>query len=837
MRNLKHFKTLFFFISVLISSQLYSQSKSPLEYFGSELGSTFHRHHQMVEYTNHLVESNKINTKIIEYGKTAEGRKLFVVAISNSKNIEKLETIRQNNLKSIGLLEGVPTEKQPAIAWLSYNVHGNEAVSLEASMEVMYQLLTNKSAENQAILAKSVIIIDPCINPDGRDRYANWYNQKVGTIADVNPLAAEHAEPWPGGRTNHYYFDLNRDWAWMVQDESKQRIALYNSWMPHLHADFHEQGVNSPYYFAPAAKPYHEELTSWQREFQQKIGQYNKKDFDKNGWLYFSNERFDLLYPSYGDTYPSFNGAIGMTYEQGGSGRAGLAIAKEDGDTLTLAQRIAHHVATSFAALDALADNADKNVDEFVKYFVNAHNNPEGNYQTYIIKTKGDESKINEFTSHLDRLGIKYGASNKALVANGYSYQERKTKSLNIEASDLVLSMNQPKSKLLKVLMEPQSIIEDSLTYDITAWALPYAYGLKTYALKEKIQLKTFEKVKFNNMPDTQKKAYAYFLNWNSFTDTKVLAELLKQKIKVRQAELPFEIEGNKYGRGTLIVTRTGNEAIMANLENIIYKIANKYNVPVGFSTTGMVTNGNDLGSEKMTFVKAPKVAIVGGEPTDSNAFGEVWHFFDKQLEYPATVVDINFLNSSSINKFNVIVLPDGNYNRSISENTTKTLADWMRGGGKLIVMERANNSFIDKQGFELKRKEAKKDTVANLKPYENRERDEISAITPGSIHTVNMDNSHPLAFGYEKLYASLVLDATDYQLLKTGWNVGVLKENSLISGFVGVGAKEKLKGSLVFGTENIGNGNVVYMINNPLFRGFWQNGKLLFCNAVFGLN
>jgi Zinc carboxypeptidase len=819
---------------LFLHSNLFSQTKSPFEYFGYEFGNTFHRHHQMVEYMSHLVANNPSQTKIIDYGKTTEGRKLFIIAISSAENIAQLEQIRQNNLKSIGLLDGNTTQKKPALTWLSYNVHGNEAVSMEASMEVLYKLLKNKDGESNKAFKETVIFIDPCINPDGRDRYANWYNQKLGIVPNADPIAIEHSEPWPSGRPNHYLFDLNRDWAWLVQDESTQRLALYNSWMPHLHADFHEQGVNSPYYFAPAAKPYHEEITQWQREFQQKMGEYNKKEFDKNGWLYFSGERFDLLYPSYGDTYPTFNGAIGMTYEQGGI-RAGLAYAKLDGDTLTLKQRISHHVASSFASINAMADNSEKIVDEFVKFFQKSISNPDGAYQTFIVKTKGDETKIEEFTQHLNKLGIKYNTVGKALVANGFCYSDRKFKGFSIDPTDLILSMNQPKSKLMKVLMEPQTLLEDSLTYDITAWALPYAYGLNAFALKEKLVGKIFESKKVVNTLEPIKLGYAYFLKWNSFTDTKVLTELLKLKIKVRQAEIPFEIEGKSFERGTLVITRTSNEALGAKLEGILTQIANQYNVPLSKSSTGMVAKGFDMGSDKVVVINAPKIAIISGEPTDANAFGEVWHFFEKQLGYPATIVNADFLNNNNFVKFDVIILPDGNYNRVVYENTTKALADWVRAGGKLILMQKANNTFVDKAGFEIKRKDPKKDSLINTKTYENRERDEIGNETPGSIHSVTMDNSHPLAFGYGKSYASLVLEATDFLPLKSGWNVGLLKENSLLSGFVGKAAKEKLKGSLAFGVENLGKGNVVYMINNPLFRGFWQNGKLLFCNAVFG--
>jgi Zinc carboxypeptidase len=823
-----------FFCFLITFTQSFAQTKSPSEYFGYDLGSTFHRHHQMVEYVDYLVGQNGSKAKIIEYGKTTENRKLFVVAISSSENVNQLENIRQNNLKSIGLLDGMPSQKQPAIAWLSYNVHGNEAVSMEASMEVMYRLLKNNGGEYDAILSNSVIIIDPCINPDGRDRYANWYNQKVGVTPEANPLSVEHAEPWPGGRTNHYLFDLNRDWAWLVQDESKQRMALYNSWMPHLHADFHEQGVNSPYYFAPAAKPYHEDITAWQREFQQKVGQYNKKEFDKNGWLYFSNERFDLLYPSYGDTYPTLNGAFGMTYEQGGI-RGGLAYELLNGDTLTLKQRISHHVATSFAAITALADNADKNVTEFIKYFEKSKNNPDGVYQTYVLKTKDSETKVEEFANHMDKLGIQYGMAGKNMMATGYSYQEYKQKGFTIEPSDMILSMNQPKSKLLKVLMEPKSTVEDSMTYDITAWAMPYAYGLKAFALKEKLTSKKFEFQKNASQINAEKKPYAYIFKWNSFTDARFLASLLKKKVKVRHSEAAFEIDGKAFEKGTLIVTRTSNESFGANFEKIIIETANSFNLPVFQVFTGMVSKGYDFGSENVTVIKSPKIAIVGGENADSNAFGEVWHFFDKQIQYPATVINSEVISNNSFTKFDVLIFPRGNFNRIINEYSARNISEWVKTGGKLILMENSNSAFADRPGFEIKRKEAKKDTAATQKIYENREREELSEDTPGSIYALTMDNSHPLAFGYDKTYYSLVLQVSDYQLLKTGWNVGIIKGNDLVAGFSGKKAQEKLKNSLIFGVEESRNGQIVYMINNPLFRGFWQNGKLLFANAVFG--
>lgn len=322
---------LFFIIVLLCFTSIFCQNiKSPQEFLGYELGTRFTRHYKVIEYFNHVANASSM-VKIEKYGETNEYRELIVAYISSTKNIENLEQIRNNNLTQIGLKTGDETS-QTAIVWLSYNVHGNEASSTETSMITLYELVTDK----KDWLENTLIIMDPCINPDGRDRYVNWYNQVKSLPFNTKQDAKEHHEPWPGGRPNHYLFDLNRDWAWATQIETQQRLRVYNKWMPHIHVDFHEQYINNPYYFAPAAEPFHEVITSWQRNFQTQIGKNHAKYFDANGWLYFTKESFDLLYPSYGDTYPTFMGAIGMTYEQAGHGMAGLGIDTNSGYVLTL---------------------------------------------------------------------------------------------------------------------------------------------------------------------------------------------------------------------------------------------------------------------------------------------------------------------------------------------------------------------------------------------------------------------------------------------------------------------------------------------------------------------
>jgi hypothetical protein len=812
---------IFMGVSVLCKAQLLS----PEQFFGHQMGSTFHRHHQMEAYVQHAVGQASNRSKLLSYGKTYEDRPLMVLAIASPKNMAQLEQIRISHLQTIGLADGTATVKVPAIAWLSYNVHGNEPVSMEAAMEVIYRLLENKNGEYDSILNQTIVLIDPCINPDGRDRYANWYNSIKGQSANALALAREHKEPWPQGRTNHYMYDLNRDWAWLVQKESQQRLQLYNQWMPHLHADFHEQGYGQPYYFPPAAKPYHEDLSLWQRSFQQKLGEYNKKEFDRNGWLYFSKERFDLLYPSYGDTYPSYNGAAGMTYEQGGIA-AGLAVQLPEGDTLTLAQRISHHVATSFAALSAISHDADKNVGEFVRYFEQSRNATKTPYQTYIIKSTGVEQRLAALRQLLDQWGISYGAAGKTLASAGYSYTDQKIMPFKIEPNDLAISLNQPRAVLAKVLFEPKSMVEDSITYDITAWSMPIAYGVQAYALKEKLLPVAWPKTTYT-WPGNNTLPYAYLIGHSSVAELQLQAKLLKNGYTLRQAELPFNIEGKNFAAGTVVLTKAHNQS-KSQLMVQLKQWATELQVPISEVNTGMATSGFDIGSPHFRHLKTPKILLVGGENFSSTAVGDVWHFLDQQLQFPSTFVLENQLNTELLNNFDVLILANNRWANLPSSSIT----DWVKAGGKLLLMENAINTFVDKPGFEIKHKEAKKDSINTIR-YENAEREAISNETPGSIYEITLDNSHPLALGYGPKYLGLINEATDYQLLKTGWNVGQIKNTGPVAGFAGAKAQAKLKNSLMVGAEEQGKGKIVYMAFNPLFRGFWYHGKALFWNAL----
>ncbi len=830
-------------LAFLMSLWAVAQLQSPQSFLGYAIGERFTPSHNLYRYAEHVAQHAPTKVKILNYGQTYENRPLMLVVVGSEENIKNLEQLRTDHLKSIGMMAGQPSQKnRPPFVWLSYNVHGNEGVSSEAFLKVLYELLQN-NALSEKILKNTVVVLGPCLNPDGHDRYVNWYNQKLGASPNASPSAWEHAEPWPGGRYTHYLFDPNRDWAWQTQEITRQLIATYHQWMPQVHGDFHEMGPNSPYYFAPAAKPYHEDITAWQRELQDIIGSYNKKYFDKNNWLYYTRERFDLLYPSYGDTWPTYNGAIGMTYEQGGGGIAGLAYERaSEGDTLTLKNRIAHSAGASMATLEAIADRPTKVVDEFVKFFDKSQNNPIGNFKSYVIKTTGDEGKVKALKELLDKNKIQYGYATEAKSMTGYNYLTQKDESFKSEVNDLIISAYQPKSMLLKILFETKPMLEDSVTYDITSWCVPLAFGLNCYGLKEKNNGQSANNnLKSEIVNPKLEKPYAYLVSWKSNEDAKFLAAVLKNKIKVRSAEKSFEMGGKSYSAGTLIITRAGNEHLGDKFDKIIREQAEKSGTPLVTAEGGGVSKGSDFGSDFVNILKTPRVGMLAGEGTSSTAAGEVWHYFDQEINYPITVIDANASRGGGIpfSKLDVLIVPS-TFGSPLREGQISSLKDWLRGGGRLILLENATGIASDKEGFGLKtRKDDKKEKKTDsLKVYANRERESVMEDTPGSIYKIKLDNTHPLAFGMPDYYFALVNNTYNYEFLKEGWNVGYLKKEKegYVAGFVGKNVKEKLQNSLFFGVEDFGRGQVVYMANDPLFRGFWYNGKLIFANAVFML-
>ncbi|MBC6492430.1 M14 metallopeptidase family protein [Flavihumibacter stibioxidans] len=830
-----------FFLSVgtfLTVSVAMAQLQSPEQFMGYKIGTRYTPHYRIVQYFQHLAKEAPSQVRLEQYGESTEGRPLLLATIGSAENMKNVEQVRLNNLRLANATRDrmAPNENAPAIVWLSYNVHGNETSSSEAAMLTAYELANPANTRSQEWLKNTVVLIDPCLNPDGRDRYVSWYTTVLGKNINPQPLAREHREPWPGGRSNHYNFDLNRDWAWQSQVESRARIKKYNTWLPHVHVDFHEQGFNEPYYFAPAAEPIHEVITKWQRDFQTMIGKNHAKYFDKEGWLYFTKERFDLLYPSYGDTYPTYSGSIGMTYEQGGI-RAGLGIINEDGDTLTLVDRAMHHFTTGVSTVEITSQNAARVVREFRSYFNNAINSPAGEFKSWVVKNDGTD-RVTRLKTLLDQNDVDWSYANPANLT-GVNYFTGKQEAFKAETGDIVINNNQPKSNFIKVLFERKTKLTDSATYDITAWSIPFAYGLNSYGLANYMTATTKTAPVAAPSAGSMANAYAYAIKWDGLNSAKFLASALQKNLKVRYAEQPFTSGTTSFEKGTLLVTKAANTG--KPVQQLVEESAQQAGAAVFPIVSGFVDKGFDFGSDRVRVINAPKVAMLAGDGVSSLGMGELWHFFDTQLGYPVTITSAADFLRDGMNQFNVLILPDGNYDFFGKKETNDALKDWVRRGGKIIAIENAVAQMaradwgIKLKDGDAKKEEDKSEDYSLLKKYEDRERDWLKNSMPGSIFKVELDHSHPLGFGYPDFYFSLKQDGNIYEFLKDGgWNVGVIKKDNYISGFAGSEIKGKLKDGLLIGAQDMGRGQVIYLADNPIFRSFWENGKLLISNAVF---
>ena len=820
MRLLLHFFAIYLISFISIAQNL----KSPSEFLGYEIGTEFSRHNQVVDYFEYVSEKMDENVILKYYGETYERRPLMYAVLSSKKNINEIEKIRLANLE---VLEEKPSKlNDKAIVWLSYNVHGNESSSIEASMQTLFNLLT----KNYDLLENTIVIIDPCLNPDGRDRYANWYNQMRTIPYTTNKISREHREPWPGGRANHYLFDLNRDWAWLTQIESELRLKEYQKWLPHVHVDFHEQGIDEPYYFAPAAEPYHEVITGWQRDFQAMIGNNNAKYFDKNGWLYFTKEFFDLLYPSYGDTYPTYLGAIGMTYEQAGGGIAGLGIINSEGKNLTLVDRIEHHTISGISTVETSSLNAKKLNNEFVKFF--RYNDKKA--RNYILS--GDNDKIENLGKFLKKHKIDFFSTEKQKI-NAFSYNENKSVSYTTKQTDIVVPTSQSRRKLVDVLFERTTKLSDSVTYDITAWSLPYVYGLNAYLTENEVEKFDYKiNAKVNSI---DKNAIAYASVWNEIDDAKFLSSLLINNIKVRYNKKDIQTGELFLSKGSMIIYK--GDQIIEDFEDILFKEAKNFNIKLSSIYSGISISGPDLGSDSVKLIKNKKIAILSGDDNQNSVsslnYGSIWHFFEQELRYPLTHINIKDFKRVSLDEFDVLIIPDGYYGSIGNESNLIKIKSWINKGGNIIAFENAIKIFSDKGGFSVKSKKEKESKKEKVN-FEDVYRNNIQNYLAGAIFKVKIDETHPLAFGYDKEYYSLKTSTSTYELLDNGYNVGKienLKDN--IIGFVGDKIKTKFKNSLVFGHEKIGRGNIVYLVDNVMFRSFWENGKMFLVNSVFYIN
>ncbi|MCA9322025.1 MAG: zinc carboxypeptidase, partial [Planctomycetes bacterium] len=577
----------------------------PEAYFGYELGARYTPHDRALRWLDAVAAASD-RVSIERYGQTTEGRDLTLVFLTSAQNQARLEDLRERmalladpRRLADGQSADEVIEDLPVFVWLSYNVHGNETSCTEAALRVVTELAFSEAPEVLQQLQESVVILDPCVNPDGRDRYVNWFNSVVGRRGDPNPQSMEHDEPWPGGRYNHYGFDLNRDWAFMSQIETRSRIPRMVLWNPQVHVDFHEMSAESSYFFFPADRPINANLPHHTVKWGEIFGRGNAQAFDERAWDYYTAEGFDLFYPGYGDSWPSLQGAIGMTYEQAGHGRAGISYRRRDDSVLTLADRVEHHFVASMATLRTALQNRVALLTEYHDFRRSAIEEGKGGPIREFILLPGNDSELGGgLVNLLIAQGVEVRQTSAEIEArdihdfNGVTFESRK-----LPAGSYLISMAQPTKRLIKTLLEPRTTIRELYFYDVSAWSLPFAFGVE--ALWSGEAMRTVDSLitqapKVVGTVAEGASTYGWLASWEQMATVRAALQLLQAGVQVRVATEEFTLAGRNWPRGTLFVPRGGQPADVAAA---VAKAAVDTGAQLAPAATGMTEKGIDLGS------------------------------------------------------------------------------------------------------------------------------------------------------------------------------------------------------------------------------------------------
>ncbi len=801
---------------------------TPSEFLGYEIGSHHTRYDKLVEYMNMLATKTD-RVKVEKIGETNEHRAHIIVHFANPANLKNIETIRKTHLDlTQGKLSNAEIEKQPSIVWLGYNVHGNEASGGEASILTAYYLAACTSPEITKLLDNTVILMEPVLNPDGRDRFVNWVNMHKGTpfVADGNDR--EHNEIWPSGRVNHYWFDLNRDWYLAVNVESRNRLAYYHKWLPNVVTDFHEMGTNSTHFFEPTKSNAENPLVpqSTYRDLNSKFAKYFEIAMNEIGSLYYTKESFDNFYPGYGSSYPDMQGGLGLLFEQGSS--RGHLQNSSNGD-LSFKFAIRNQLVNALATLKASQEQRSVLLNHQVNFYKNVVSQAKkGSTKGYVIGDNIDTGRNMAFWDLILQHKIEAFHLNSDLKIEDKNYKKGQA---------IYIPLDQPQSLLVQSIFDRPKSFADSIFYDTSAWNLALAYGLAHSEIKTNLSIgaKIVSADLIIPNSETQKSDYAYLIDWRHYYAPKVLWQLEKNGVMVKVAMKKFQLNGQSYPQGTLMVPVAYQKQNSDELNKLISVISKNCNVPFIPVNTGFSEAGIDLGSNSFKTAEKPTPLMIIGTGTSQYEAGEVWHLLDTKIGMPITKVDMNQFGSLNLNKYTHLVMVSGNY-ESLGKINTEKIKDWIKTGGVLISQKTASEWVAKNEISKAKLEEINNDEGGTRLKYEDIQNTAGAKTTGGAIFDTDLDITHPIAFGYENTKLAIYKNNnTLFQKGKTGKGlVSLYTSEPWVAGYVHPDILKKIKNSVAINVETLGAGAIIMFADNPNFRGTWFSTNKLFFNALF---
>ncbi len=813
----------------------------PADIIGHEIGERFTRQDRVLAYLETLA---KVSDRVTydEYGRTHQQRVLSYVVISSPDNLNRLDEILAANAEladprntSASRADEIARDN-PAIVWFSYNVHGNEPSPSEAAMQVAYTLAAGVNAEIRDILNDVVLVIDPMLNPDGHERYVSFIDNATGAKPNADPVAAEHDEPWPGGRSNHYMFDLNRDWVWLVQPESQARLPVYRRFRPQLHIDYHEQGYRSPYFFGAGDTPYNRNIPGETIEWLDVYGEDNAEVFDARGLLYSTRERFDYLYPGYGKVLPVYHGAVGLLCEQAGHSRAGLAIKVDDSYTLTLRERAHHHFLTGMSYLETTARLKQEQIKRFADFFRSSMELRDGVPAAFVVSAANDPGLLSKLWDLCDGQGIEVERLRDSLPLDGlHEYRHGEVvEEGQAPAGSWVIRSTQPMGRLAAALMERSTFVEDPDTYDMTSWSLPVMFGLDAWYSDSPLGVRT-ERITEWTQPrgrvlgggnvavlvDSRQSRFGVAMG--------IAAEL---ELSCRVAGEPFTIEGRSFGISSLIVHTGRNNS--AAIESFIERVCDAGTdvVRVG---TGLTEAGPVLGANANAKAELPNVLLLRGDSFSSLSYGHHWHLLDIESPLPYTAVNAGSVGSIDLDDFSVVVAPSGGMSSGLGGRGVDALRTWIRDGGTLVASG-SSAYWASSALLEIEEEEEESEDERpplNELSWEERQDRSVEDRVPGAILRASVDGSHPLSAGVREWIGVLKFGARALPVGESGQVVVRFDEDMLIGGVIADRYIESLTGEPWMTVHRMGRGRVICLSDDPTNRGFHHASMRLLLNAI----
>jgi len=827
---------LLFVLGLLVPYVAHSQPvPSPADVLGYPLGQRFTDAASAVRYAEALADASD-RVSVQRYGVTPEGRPLLLIVVSSPRNLDRLDEVLRSNASltrpDLGADEASRVAREnPAIVWFTSGVHGDESSSTEAALWTAWDLASAREAA-AGILDSLVVVIDPMANPDGRDRYVQWYRGSRGMTPNPDPASREHRPPWPGGRYNHYLFDLNRDWTWGTQSETRDRLVAWRTWNPQVHVDFHEMGYSSSYFFFPSDEPLNPIYPDYTVRWGEYFGRANAAEFDRRRWLYYTAETFDLFYPGFGDTWPSLVGAIGMTYEQAGGGRAGLAVERSDGTILTLEERATHHRVAAITTARAAAARKTALLSEFAAF----HRSQGDGEPDFLLVPGPDPGPARELVSALQRQGVSVQRATRAFRATADPYPGFEGRS-DFPVGTYLVRARQPRGRLAVTLLQPETTLDEGLTstYDITAWSLPYAYGVEAHSTTEPGS-GAFEDVPaFVKPAQAASPGMAYgWLVRPGFEAAGPLFRYLDAGGRAFALPSEFEQQGVTWPPGSVFLP--GDDGASGKLE------AAGLGALVTPVSSGATTRGRDLGTGSSLALRSTRIAVLFGPGFYPGSVGSVWYLLEVLSGMRFDALDGSSLGQGDLGPYDVVVLPSGNPRRSGSE-LSDTLLDWVDRGGTMVVvgssarwaareLEVGMREPAEPESDEQRRR-------LGLRTVEQRRADAWDEAVTGIILPLSLDPGQPLAWGSgagngEGEVFTLHLDDLEFEPASGLETVASFAPSvAAVSGAVSRTKLEEIAASSWLAVARHGRGQVILFADDPLFRLMWPANFVLFTNAL----